>query len=492
MSQDPLVDISEFRTDRLLRVAIDAPEHPTVRLISLAYVVAGLCHLWLADAWIAEWIPGNIAFILGLSLLLWRPCSLGFLLCALGKLLPLLFARDHLTQSVFLLLIAFGGAYFLGVRAYLATWPGRLTKVTSSMGTTSPQVIGFLTLVQGVTIVTYGAAAFHKLNRDFFDPAYSCALYGLDKVFAHYDLLVPGFVGEFALGLAVLVVVAEASIALLYLAGRRRLALVIALLFHLPLTLTVAPAFAFVMLVGHAAFFRPVDLANWRDVLTRRWPVLVGGATLITVASLVRGGLPFNDWTMAPREWALWLLLLTALLVGPSSPKPKQAPIDGSARGDRLVAIAVVLLFALHCLSPYLGARFHHTAAMVSNLRIDQGCWNHLIVSESLRIEDPYIRVDEVYFVRPGAMERYEAMARDQLWNGTMIHQMQKNWCRESLRPFYLAGTYRGRTFEINDLCDEELDWPFADDGLLGREIFKDHLLFQRNLPRQCPQTCIH
>lgn len=73
-----------------------------------------------------------------------------------------------------------------------------------------------------------------------------------------------------------------------------------------------------------------------------------------------------------------------------------------------------------------------------------------------------------------------------------MIRQMRKNWCRDELRPFYLAGTWRGRTFEIPDLCAPELEWPFVGDGYLGTQFFDDHLRFQRNLYRECPRACIH
>lgn len=492
MSSTDEIDASEFRSDRFWVIGTSAPAHPTLRLVSLVYVVAGLSHLWLADAWQMEWLPGNIAFLAGLVLLIWRPCAAAWALCALGKLLPLLFGRDHLTQSVILMLFAGGGAYFVALHAYLSTWGKRLKSYPTSYGEISGPLWAFFDLLRLVTIATYGAAAFHKLNRDFFDPAVSCAVYGVDKVADYYDLAPPELSAEWSFAAAFAVVAVEAGIALGYAVGKRRLALVVAIAFHIPLTLTMAPAFAFVMLVGHAAFLRPRDIDVFRDFLRRRGLWLVLAATAITAMSIaIHGGPAFLDWTMAAREWLLWALLAIFLFARPWRSNPGGDDLR-AALVPRVVAWALAALFIAHSLSPYLGLRFQNTGAMVSNLRIDRGCWNHLVVPEALRIRDDYIRVDDVYFGEPGRLEKYEKITTDQLWNGPMIRQMRSNWCRPEVRPFYLAGTYRDRNFEIDDLCDDDLDWPFADDGVFGVEIFPNHLRFQRNLQRECPQACIH
>lgn len=494
MNERDEVLISQIRKDRPWVVATAAPTHPTLRLVSLVYVLAGLTHLWLADAWQMNWLPGNICFGLGLALLLWRPAAAGWTLCALGKLLPLLFGRDHLTQSVILMAFAGGGAYFVGLHAYLSTWPDRLPKIAGDDRKPSAPLAAFFEFLGLVTIATYGLAAFHKLNRDFFDPAYTCAVYGVDKLADYFAVALPSLQPAISLGLASLIVATEAGIATLYLAKQRRAALVLAVAFHIPLTLTMAPAFAFVMLAGHAAFLRPADLAVMGRFIKARGLWVAVAATALSAASMTfHGGPAFDDWTMAPREWLLWALLLIALFARPWRPNQDQQP--RAKRGidtRRLVAWAMAALFVLFGLIPYLGLRFQNTGAMLSNLRIDRGCWNHLIVPEKMRLRDDYIRVDDVYLGALGRLEKYETIATDQLWNGPMIRQMRANWCRDETRPFYLAGTYRQRPFEIDDLCAADLDWPFADDGIFGISLFDNHLRFQRNLARQCPQTCVH
>jgi len=51
--------------------------------------------------------------------------------------------------------------------------------------------------------------------------------------------------------------------------------------------------------------------------------------------------------------------------------------------------------------------------------------------------------------------------------------------------------SFRGETHLIDDLCDDE-PLPFGRAGVLGFEVFPDALRFQKNLMRECPQTCIH
>lgn len=492
MKQPTDIDISEFRSDRPLIVLFDAPDHLTFRTIRLFYFFAGLAHLWLADAWQMTWIPGNILFASGLLLLLFRPGALAFLLAALGKLLPLLFARDHLVQSLLLFLFASSGALFLGLRAYLSTWPDRLPIRPSSYGDVSPHLLAIFDTLKYLTAITYALAAFHKINRDFFTPEISCATHGINRLATYFHLPAydPGIEG---LALAIFVIALEASIPLLYLLGRRRLAILAAVAFHLPLTLTMAPAFAFVMLVGHAAFFRPADILHLRNTFQRHRILLV----LLPVATTAFTALmaaPIHDWTLLPREFLLWFLGYLFLFSGPlpSSPTPR-APLTLRIRtAPRLVALVFATGFLLTGLLPYTGLRFQHSGAMVSNLRIDEGCWNHLLIPEALRIHDPYIRVDDVYLGAPGRLPRYESIVLDQLWNPPMIRQMQKHWCRAETRPFYLAGSYKNRLFQIPDLCDLTQPLPFEDAGFFGPELFPEHLRFQRNLPRQCPARCIH
>ncbi|MFW5968438.1 MAG: hypothetical protein ACOCV2_13010, partial [Persicimonas sp.] len=201
------------------------------------------------------------------------------------------------------------------------------------------------------------------------------------------------------------------------------------------------------------------------------------------------------EWTMIPREWLLWALLVLLVAAFPpwraSTWSRTPGPDERAPNRARLAAWAVVGLFVLNGLTPYLGVQYQHTGAMVSNLRIDRGCWNSLVFPESMRITDDYIRIDEAYFAEPGRSPKYEEIIKEELWDIPRIHQMRKNWCREDDRPFYLRGTFRSEEFVIEDLCADK-PLPFAEKTIFGTDFLKNYLRFQKNLERECPQACIH
>src|SRR5690625_4803093 len=396
-----------FPPNRFGKILFARHAHPTYRLITLVYFFAGACHLWLADAEQSSWFLGNLFFGAGILGLLLRPGALFWLLAMVGKLLPLLFGRDHLTQSLILLLIALGGALFCGLNGYRQGTGREQKRLSTSYCQLPSELWAFLLLLKIVTIATYALAALHKLNRDFFNPELSCATHGMNKILTYYQAegLLP--LGEIGLFIAFFAVGLEISIALFYLLGLRRLGLIAALIFHLPLTLTMAPAFAFVMLIGHAAFLRPADLVVFQLFLRRFGLPLFTAAAVLTALSLrIHGTWP--ELTMIPREFLLWALLGLAIFARPWNPAlSDHQRLSGAGKAPK-VALALGILFIFHGLTPYSGLRTQHTSAMVSNLRIDQGCWNSLIFPESWRLSDDYIRVDEVYFRAPGLVEKYE------------------------------------------------------------------------------------
>ncbi len=506
MDEELARHIQQVRRDRPLRVALWSSRRPTVRLVTGAFVLASACHLWLADAAAPAWLGADMIYVIGLALLCWRGAALGWLLSAVGVAIPLYFLRDQLTQSLLLLIISSTAGLALlvdGVRQTRAHPPpdpapqhGVRHHDEGATPGFSPGEATLLRVVRGLTIATYLLAALHKLNRQFLDPQFSCAVYGVDELFRYWHLPV-GVLPHAVLAVSPwLVLASETGIALLHLFGRRRPAWQLAVLFHIPLTLTMAPAFVFVMLVGHASFARAADLSRLRATLRRRGPILALAAAAVTGASLIaHHNVP--EWTMIPREWLLWALFLTLASAFPIWGRDTWSRSTASGREARAPTSArwasgiIVALFVLDGLTPYLGVQYRHAAAMVSNLRIDHGCWNSVVFPESMRLTDDYIRVDTVYLGAPGRVPDYENTVRRQLWSPPQFRQMRRNWCRPQIRPFFLKGTYRGRPFVIEDLCADK-PLPFDGAGIFGVEIFGDYLRFQKNLMRQCPQTCIH
>ncbi len=362
--------------------------------------------------------------------------------------------------------------------------------------TSTPFIRAFLDICRAITILVYALAGLHKLNRDFIAPQLSCATYGFKKLTDYWNLPADIFPENWLAILAFLVIATEFGIAILYICGLRRPAWWLAVAFHIPLTLTMAPAYAFVMLPGHAAFLRSKDIQDFRTVLRQFSIRIASAATVLTAFSLYLHG-AWPEWTMIPKEALLWALLITCTLIIARHGIAKTPHIFSTFFTHFLLnrpgqfALIFSLLFAINGLLPYVGLRFSHTGAMVSNLRIDRGCWNSLVFPETMRITDDYIRIEKTHLAAPGFLPEYEAILLTKLWSPPQLLQMRTNWCKPALRPIYLEGTFRDRAFVIEDLCDEQ-PLPFSDDGILGIELFKNSLRFQKNLLKQCPTTCIH
>ncbi len=463
-----------FRQDRPLEVALFGLPGPTANAITWCFIGGSLAHLWLLDAWQWSWLFPNLLYLAGLGLLVWRRAAMGWALAALGALLPLFVGQDQLTQSVLLFAMATAG----GVATAVAGW-----RRVYHQDSDAPQrcAVAMARFFQGTTVLTYAMAAFHKSNRDFLDPQWSCAVYGMEKLQNYWHTSpFPQWLLDFSPHATLMT---EGGIAILLLVGLRRWAWVLAVAFHIPLTLTMAPAFAFVMLIGHSAFATEDDLNLLRGGLRRFGPGSALAGVLLTAASLwAHQGLP--EWTMIPREWLLWTALCYLPLALPlwrrGSPQPK-----ASGHRWKMTVAAGLTLLTLHAMTPYTGLQFHHTAAMLSNLRIDPGCWNSFLVPERVRVLDDYVRIDRAHLIAPGKIPHYEDYFERHLWSPRLLRYVRGNWCKPSVRPIHLEGTWRGQHFVIDDLC--------SDDPLpVGAQWLDGMARFQKFLERRCPQACIH
>ncbi len=401
--------------------------------------MASLLHLLLPDFDQPGWWAPRILEAIGAAWLLWRPSRWGFALCFLSTAWPLLFLRDVLTQSAYLTVCAALG-------------------VVGARGTRAAVV--------WLTAGTYVLAVFHKLNTGFFDPTYSCADHAWAQVMLRWPVPDLAPLSPWA-ALAIELAMATALI------RRSPWRWPLGLLFHLPMTVTLAPAFGAVMLSGYVAAGSAREAARWRRVWRTRRGALLVGATAVLAFDLWAGR------TFAPviafEAAAAGALAVGALLAW--TPRRRGATPRW--------AYAVFALWIAHGLTPYAGWQFQHSAAMLSNLRIDRGCHNHLLMPESLRGVDPYIRIDEAHI---GGRAKRERLVRETLWNVAALHAMRRNWCIPENRPIRFVGTWRERAFEIPDLCAS--DWiealPGAERRLPGLQ------LFQKNLRRDCPAACVH
>ncbi|MEM9194000.1 MAG: hypothetical protein AAGF12_32795 [Myxococcota bacterium] len=424
--------------------------------------IASAIHLTLPDAMQPGWLVPNLIYGAGVVLLAVRGAVLGWILAAAGLLLPLLFFGDQLTQSAYLLACAASAPVLLsGGRE-----SGREARATV-----------FLAVVRALTIGTYALAALHKANRDFFDPTVSCASAGLTILAENWSLpfvAAPGLLDA----APILFLLAEVGF-VLGLIYRPLPSFVFGFLLHIPLTIVFAPSFAFIMISGWAAMLDDEELRWLGRTFRRRWRVILGvggGLGLLSFALYMRDHwVVYAYWSL--KEAMLWVGLVWVLCALPDRPPP-------SFRWRRralLWPLAVVLtLWTAHGLLPYSGLKFHHAGAMLSNLRVDRGCWNSHVFPEALRQVDPYLRVvdADVSGPNPALEEAIEAG----LWNRRSFVRAAERWCAET-EGIRLRGTVGGESFEVNDLC---AGWPF------DAPLFPNARFHQENLLAECPQQCIH
>lgn len=430
---------------------VASPEARRLAPWARVFALGSLLHLTLPDFEQPGWTAPALLELAGALWLLARPSPWAFALCGASTLWPLLALRDVLTQSALLTVYAaIGFAGTLGWRDALSG--ARL-----------------------VTAATYALAALHKLNTTFFDPAYGCADHAWRQVVERMPPLGALPLPDGALPL--LAVGAEVALAVAVW-RRSRWMWPLGIAFHLPLTVTLAPAFAGVMFIGYAAAVPARDWVRLRR-RARRHPLRLVGWGLLAgaVDAALVGGVPDGAaWLKVVAAGALLAWTLPLL----RAPRP---PRMSAGRAARLLVVGWVL----HGLTPYVGVQYQHTAAMLSNLRIDAGCHNSLVMPEALRGADPYLRIDEAS-IGAGARPEREATVQATLWNIAALHTMRRNWCIPELRPIRFVGTWRGRPFEIADLCA-----PGWLDALPGAERWPPGFQrFQKNLLRRCPTACVH
>ena len=374
--------------------------------------------------------------------LAWKPGSrLAWLACALGVLGPLLFAGDQLTQSVFML-----------VQCTLMLGAARLD--------TDDRERLVAPAMRACTVAFYAIAAFHKLNVDFFDPTVSCAVGGVELLGDNWSVALP----DLGLAWPVLFIAVELGVAVAW-ATRPAFAVVLASAMHLPLTIVFAPAFAWILIPAWVWFFDDEDLAHYVATF-RDKRVLAAGVVLGAISAAFY----FRDHWVPYPFWQLNELLLWIVLVASATALWR--------RGDRLRSRAplrplgwrAVWLVAMivNASTPYLGLQFHHAGAMLSNLRIDRGCWNHLLVPELVRVREPYLRLDDA--ADDAADPELAEVLETTLWHPAQLRAFLAEHCTEP-RMVRIDGARV-------DACELELE---------GREG-----LFQTNLERRCPQQCIH
>ena len=253
---------------------------------------------------------------------------------------------------------------------------------------------------RALLLVMYGFGIFHKINTDFLNPAVSCAVVLWQKMPAPLAALdgpalhTLAIYGTFA---------TEGLVALMLLVPRMRpVAIAIGIGFHALLALSnhaMYVTFSTLAIVLHLLFLSPAAALaitrskGWQklDMALRRPPVVV--MLLLVLATLALAAL-LRDYSLTG---LIWLALLAAplFIILRHGRAPEVAPVP--VLWSRLLPLNLVsLAFFLNCLSPYLGLKTAQSLNMFSNLRIEAGHSNHLLMTGP---PGPFANLDDLVVI---------------------------------------------------------------------------------------------
>jgi hypothetical protein len=247
----------------------------------------------------------------------------------------------------------------------------------------------YVPVARAIVVIVYLFAFFAKLNRDFLDPASSCAAQFYDSA-THWWLLLPdvAFARRAAL-LGTLAVEAALPLGLCWRQSRRA-AVVLGLVFHFLLALDVTHNLVNFSAVMSAllVLFLPREFLDSlgetfgpsRSVRT----MLAAGLLLV----LLSGLLAVSNWSAYTIVycWARQLVWSTYAIVLCGAAIVWRGPEEETRRAWRLspAGAVIVALTLVNGLGPYLGLKTRTAFDMYSNLRVEAERSNHLLVPRSL------------------------------------------------------------------------------------------------------------
>lgn len=484
---------------------------------------ASYIHIQLADYQQPGW---SISYLIGLFVCLGlcfcplsiKPYHTNFskyyiclpLMFFLSKCYTLYFLRDVLTQSFLL-------AFFHLFTVILFYKPILLTFI--------------LTEIRLITVSTYGLAIVHKLNDTFLWSPNSCALHGIEISVSliHFQFILP-YIQQLPIiicSVAVLLI----ELLLAYDCWQRNVRVwSVACLFHLPLTLTIAPAFAMVMYSGYLQSFSSgmyhvitqglnvLKRSRFQKIFLKSWHWY---ALVLIILAFDTGALFIKTLLMCLLLWVSWKSHHYKIKDDLSLSTPKdlqdyivhnqthsQHHIPSISHSMALSNRSIIeqtrshinlshlnrfkiglrtlsLCYIIHGFSPYLGFEVQHSAAMLSNLRIDPACHNSILFP--VLSQSPYFYINKVSFGDISRPQRTETLYQG-VWNWTALHQMKKNWCVPQQRPLSMQLQWHNQTWHIKDLCDQNA----LHDIPVPWYYFSGWQRFQKNLERRCDCSCIH
>lgn len=371
--------------------------------------------------------------------------------------------------------------------------------------------VSSLPVVRAIVILMYFWATFHKLNRDFlFDPVNSCGAV-FYETFVHRFPFLPAASSLGTLAMAWGTVLIEGIIGLLLLVPRtRNLGVVVALAFHLFLTLSPKSGFynftslLFPLLLVFASpevWRRFLDLVRperWRWLPNAVAAVALALAPFVLLDRFSVAATVENLAASAFRErpllsqiffaaWMVWSLPLFALLLVALRRARLGPPrLTGEVARAPRALWAIAAVFFLWGITPYLGLKTENSFAMFSNLRTERQP-NHLLVPSAVSwfpYQDDFVQVNSLRGRRADGRPLSGKLARPHY---RLPYEGLRSYLRSELRS--------GATIEqvVFTRGDQKFRVPYSEDGeLFSQGLWQHKFLTFRRFRPEGPMTCEH
>ena len=250
---------------------------------------------------------------------------------------------------------------------------------------------GYVPVARAIVVIVYLFAFFAKLNRDFLDPASSCAAQFYDSAARWWPLLPDVAPARQAAIFGTLAAEAVLPLGLCWKPSRRA-AVAVGLVFHFMLALDTTHNFVNFSAVMSAllVLFLPrgfLDSLGQAFDPSRSVRTMLAGGLL---AVLLSGLLAATNWSAYAIVylWTRQLVWSTYAIMLSGAAILWRGQEEGPCRRPRpsLAGLAILGLTVLNGLGPYLGLKTRAAFDMYSNLRVEADRSNHLIVPRSLDV----------------------------------------------------------------------------------------------------------
>jgi hypothetical protein len=296
--------------------------------------------------------------------------------------------------------------------------------------------------IQVMTVLTYCIAAFHKLNRDYFNPRVSCGT----GLLVHY-LLQKGVdvrgTPRYAAPLGIYAVVgAEVLLPLLLVIdATQQVGLWLALALHLVFGLFAHIPLSVIMYAGLLAFlpnnrlFEPLTGIAVVPLLLWSGSAVIAGHVLGNHRRYVW---PRLAWANHCLFVACTIMVAHAVAVSAST---RRSGLANAAWHEAPLPFALIVGgFIVNGMSPYLGLKFDFSLAMFSNLRPDR--WAHYVIARPLFEWSPrYVQVVGFTFPRSEETLREQALKRfEELFPSRRFEHYALGYVAAALARLSMAG----------------------------------------------------